>query len=63
LLFESAHQDAIIVVEYCHKLQRAGVSTESKGSFLEKMSVKVAKIVSLLKINGEYDHIDYLQEF
>jgi hypothetical protein len=50
------------VVEYFHKLQSAGVSTESKGSFLGKMSVKVAKYVSLLKKIGEYALIDYLKE-
>ena len=33
-MFSSAHQDAIIVVECRHKMQSAGVSTESKGSYL-----------------------------
>ena len=39
------------------------VSRQSpKAAFWEKMSVKVAKYVSLLKKIGEYALIDYLKE-
>ena len=50
------------MVEYFHKLQSAGVSTESKGSFLGENVGQSSEVCIPLKKIGEYALIDYLKE-